>query len=151
MQIVRTIVAAVLLFSPVGAIADVDLSGAVGDDRVSLVYDPTDGSLGLDAAGYRVSTFEVTSASANFIHPPFFMGPPPHFVPDPSRLILLRPAQAIWSLNRCCTQDYRLNSWHVTCRLLDRCCQREVCLAAVTWFICRNQDRQLCSASAHCA
>ena len=46
------------------ATAAVEL-GVEGDDNVSLVYNPADGNVSLDAAGQQVTTLEVISASGS--------------------------------------------------------------------------------------
>ena len=45
--------------------AAVPATGVVGDDIISLVYDPRDGSLELDAAGKQLTALEVKSAGNN--------------------------------------------------------------------------------------
>ncbi len=46
--------------------AEVPLGGRVGDDVVSLIYNPANGNLSLDSAGKTLTTLQVTSASGVF-------------------------------------------------------------------------------------
>lgn len=41
-------------------------TGSIDDDIISMVYDPADGSLALDAAGKQLTALEIVSAGGNF-------------------------------------------------------------------------------------
>ena len=60
--------------------------GVVGDENISVVYDPADGSMSIDAAGKMVSTFELvsdtgvlTGATPALVAPPFDVHTPVKF------------------------------------------------------------------------
>ena len=70
--------------------AEVSTDGTIGDSDVSLVYDPRDGRLALDAAGHLVSTFEVISASGIFTGAQPDLVLPPFDVFRPDKFFLLK-------------------------------------------------------------
>jgi hypothetical protein len=59
---------AVALVAMVGSMAQAAIpgGGVVGDDIISLVYDPSNGNLSVDAAGKQWSTLEILSPSGMF-------------------------------------------------------------------------------------
>ena len=71
------------------AVANVHVNGVIGDGNVSLIYNPADGSLGLDAAGNLVSTLEVYSVSGVFVPPFDFPLPPPASFETPEHKFFL--------------------------------------------------------------
>lgn len=59
---------AVAMVAVLGSMAQaaVPATGVVGDDKITLVYDPTSGNLSVDAAGKQWSTLEILSAGGMF-------------------------------------------------------------------------------------
>ncbi len=90
-------VALVMLWGSL-AEAAIPWSGSIGpgadDGLITLVYDPRDGSLSLDAAGKELTALEILSASGNF------RGAKPSQVNGlfdvftPSKLFILKPGAA---------------------------------------------------------
>ena len=58
---------AILLAISATVQAEVPLIGELGDERVTLIYDPMDGNLSLDAAGRKITTLEILSDGAVFL------------------------------------------------------------------------------------
>lgn len=95
MRIFPMALSAALAFfcSPI-ANAAVALNGSLSDGLVSLVYDPANGSLSLDAAGKEITALEILSAGGNF------RGTKPEQVNGlfdvyaPNKLFVLKPGAA---------------------------------------------------------
>lgn len=58
--------AALVLICGTIASAAIPTTGKTGDDIITLIYDPADGKLSLDAAGKQLTALEVLSAGSNF-------------------------------------------------------------------------------------
>ena len=85
-------VALVALFASM-AQAALPLGPGAGDDNISLIYNPADGNLMLDAAGKTVTTIEIQSAAGNFTgSPPDGLVAPPFDVFSPKKYFLLKTA-----------------------------------------------------------
>lgn len=90
------IAAAITIIATFGPPAEANMptGGRVGDERISLLYNPTTGNLFVDAAGLRWSTLELLSESGLFdqrkLAPDLMMGLWPDF--NPHKLFLLKPA-----------------------------------------------------------
>jgi hypothetical protein len=66
------VVTTLLMVAAMGqTVAAVPTGGKIGDDRVSLIYNPNTGNVFLDAAGQQISTLEIISPSGYLtgIHP----------------------------------------------------------------------------------
>lgn len=70
------------------AVAEMPLAGAdyLSDGEITLVYDPADGNMSIDASGKMISTFELQSASGvltgttpDIVLPPFDVHTPVKF------------------------------------------------------------------------
>ena len=67
-------------------------NGARGDANISLVYDPADGHFWLDAAGKKVTTLEIQSASGVFTGAKPAQVSPPFDVFTPKKFFILKTA-----------------------------------------------------------
>ncbi|MCA9167394.1 MAG: hypothetical protein KDB23_06980 [Planctomycetales bacterium] len=71
--------------------AALPLGAGPGDDVISLIYNPMNGNLALDAAGKLITTLEIQSAAGYFTGTPADgMVQPPFDVYTPNKYFLLR-------------------------------------------------------------
>lgn len=90
-RIIRKLLALTVILLPSASFAAIETDGVTGDGRVSLIYDPTDGRIALDAA-IPVAIFEVISASGIFTGQRPELIQPPFDVFTPSKLFFIRTA-----------------------------------------------------------
>ena len=85
---------ALVLVALMGSVASaaIPAGGSVGDGNISLVYDPADGSLKLDAAGKKVTTLEVHSTAGYFTGTAPSQVSPPFDVFNATKFFLLKTA-----------------------------------------------------------